>query len=283
VFRNAAAFAFSLVVIGGVAFKEFANGAAAFGAVRLLAIGAVASGLVILCFLEIVVFYFFHIAIVFGLLSGVEMDPRNKFSCRDRDAVAIGASEDLAAESLQTISSRLVRCVLNGSCDDKIKEAQNNAAFETEVNENGKGMTFSENELASNKTLVLPPDGYSNFDAMSGANLGCNATLQKSHSVSGLEYIRQRSAFGLSANEKFAHVFVVTPDRFDKDWSYFQNFSWTGDEATTYRKRRKVAAVAPKAAPQISQVDKEMALESMLQFVLTLEIEDKPTKEDMSI
>jgi hypothetical protein len=44
-----------------------------------------------------------------------------------------------------------------------------------------------------------------------------------------------------------------------------------------------VAAVAPKAAPQISQVDKEMALESMLQFVLTLEIEDKPTKEDMSI
>jgi hypothetical protein len=193
------------------------------------------------------------------------------------------------AESLQTMSSRLVRCVLNGSCDDKVEEAPNNAAFETEVNENGKGMTFSENEpfseneLASNKTLVLPPDGYSNIDAMSGANLGFNATLQKSHSVSGLEYIRQRSAFGLSANEKFAHVFVVTPDRFDKDWSYFQNFSWTGDEATTYRKRRKVAAVAPKAAPQISQVDKQMALESMLQFVLTLEIEDKPTKEDTSI
>jgi hypothetical protein len=185
------------------------------------------------------------------------------------------------AESLQTMSSRLVRCVLNGSCDDKVEEAPNNAAFETEVNENGKGMTFSENELASNKTLVLPPDGYSNFDAMSGANLGCNATLQKSHSVSGLEYIRQRSAFGLSANEKFAHVFVVTPDRFDKDWSYFQNFSWTGDEATTNRKRRKVTAVTPKAAPQFSQADKQIARESMLQFVLTLEIEDKPPKEEI--
>jgi hypothetical protein len=186
-------------------------------------------------------------------------------------------------ESLQTMSSRPVRCVLNGSCDDKIEEAPNSAAFETEVNENGKGMTFSENELASNKTLVLPPDGYSNFDAMSGANLGFNATLQKSHSVSGPEYIRQRSAFGLSANEKFAHVFVVPPDRFDKDWSYFQNFSWTGDEAATNRKRRKVTAVAPKVAPKFSQADKQIARESMLQFVLTLEIEDKPTKEDMSI
>ena len=171
---------------------------------------------------------------------------------------------------------------MNGS-RDKIEEAPDNAAFETEVHDSGKGMTFSENELASNKTLVLPPDGYSNFDGMAGADLGFNATLQKNHSVSGPEYIRQRQAFGLCPDEKFAHVFVVTPDRFDKDWFYFQNFSWAGDGAATSRKRRKVKAGATtQTAPSFRQGDKQKARESMLHFVLTLEIEDKPVKEDMN-
>eukprot|EP00978_Attheya_sp_CCMP212_P035857 scaffold158478_cov52-Attheya_sp.AAC.3 len=225
----------------------------------------------------------FERVVLMFLSQGTEGMSRLGIKTRCKQLLSRATKVDGATtESLQTMSSRPVKCVLNGSCD-KIEEAPNSAAFETEVNENGKGMTFSENELASNKTLVLPPDGYSNFDAMSGANLGFNATLQKSHSVSGPEYIRQRSAFGLSANEKFAHVFVVTPDRFDKDWSYFQNFSWTGDEAATNRKRRKVTAVAPNPSPQFSQADKQIAHESMLQFVLTLEMEDKPTKEEMSI
>jgi hypothetical protein len=185
--------------------------------------------------------------------------------------------DDEAKESSPTEASPFVRCVLNGS-HDKIEEAPDNAALETEVNDSGKGMTFSENELASSKTLVLPPDGYSNFDGMAGANLGFTATLQKNHSVSGPEYIRQRKAFGLSPGEEFAHVFVVPPDRFDKDWCYFQNLSWTGDEAATNRKRRKVKAGATtQPAPQFSQSDKQKARESMLQFVLTLEI-DKPTR-----
>jgi len=145
-------------------------------------------------------------------------------------------------------------------------------------------MTFCEtgNKLASNKKLILPPDGYSNFDGMAGADLGFNATLQKSHSVSGHEYIRQRQDFGLQPDQKFAHVFVVPPDQFDEGWNTFQNFSSTGDQVVTNRKRRKVKSGATtKPAPKISDADMQRACQSMLQFVLTIEIEKEHTNEAM--
>eukprot|EP00978_Attheya_sp_CCMP212_P033831 scaffold138601_cov28-Attheya_sp.AAC.1 len=177
--------------------------------------------------------------------------------------------------------SQPVEFLLNAN-HDKIEEAPNNAAFEAEVMDIGAGMTFCEtgNKLASNKILILPPDGYSNFDGMAGADLGFNVTLQKSHSVSGHDYIRQRQDFGLQPDQKFAHVFVVPPDQFDKGWNTFQNFSWTGDQVATNRKRRKVKSGATtKPAPKISDADMQRACQSMLQFALTIEIEKEHTNE----
>ena len=183
--------------------------------------------------------------------------------------------------SAQTVDSPPVQCVFIGS-RNKIDEAPSNEAFESEVSQCGKGMSFADNVLTSNKCLLLPPDGYSNFDGMAGNDVGFNATLQKNHSVSGHEYIRQRKEYGLSPGDNFAHVFVVPPDRFDNDWFYFQNFSWTGDEAaTTNRKRRKVkASGTAQPVPKISANEKERARASMRQFVLTLEIEDNEEEEE---
>jgi hypothetical protein len=105
----------------------------------------------------------FERVVLMFLSQGTEGMSRLGIKTRCKQLLSRATKVDGATtESLQTMSSQPVRCVLNGSCD-KIEEALNSAAFETEVNENGKGMTFSENELASNKTLVLPPDGYSNF------------------------------------------------------------------------------------------------------------------------
>ena len=187
---------------------------------------------------------------------------------------------DEAKGSAQQPVSQPVKCVFNGSCD-RIEEAPSNEAFESEVSQSGKGMTFANNVLTSNKSLLLPPDGYSNFDGMAGNDLSFNATLQKNHAVSGQEYIRQRMAYGLSPGDNFAHVFVVPPDRFDNDWFYFQNFSWTGDApSTTNRKRRKVkASGTAQPVPQVSASEKERARASMRQFVLTLEIEEEDETE----
>lgn len=162
---------------------------------------------------------------------------------------------------------------------EKIEQAPNKAAFEEEVRASGKGMTYdmtgSEEQLESRKTLSLPPDGYSNVDGMVGSDLGTNATLQKNHSVSGPEYIRQRQAFGLGWDDIFALVFVVPPERFDSGWTSFQQFHWADDdEGSMNRKRRKVAA-RTKTTPQshrITPADQKRARDSMRQFVLTLEI-----------
>ena len=133
--------------------------------------------------------------------------------------------------------------------------------------------------LKSSKSLKLPPDGYCNVDGMVGADLGLQTTLQKTHSVSGPEYIRQRKSFGLSKDDPFALVFVVPPERFDNGWKTVQQFHWdskTGG-ATTNRKRRKVAtfdgSISSDAAT-ISEADKRKARSSISQYVMTLEFDE---------
>lgn len=182
----------------------------------------------------------------------------------------------------ETTASAPVQLVLR-SKSERIEAASNNAVFEAAVRSTGKGSNLSGNRLECNKGLAIPPDGYSNFDGMAGADLGFNVTLQKNHSVSGPEYVRQRTAFGLVPADKLALIFVVPPDRFDRNWFNFQNFSWKADDeaASTNRKRRRVQAsgataqtTAQTTARNLSAREKLAARESMLQFALTLEIEE---------
>ena len=145
---------------------------------------------------------------------------------------------------------------------------------------NGKNMVYvQDSKLESRGRLSLPPDGYCNFDAMAGADLGFNATLQKQHTVSGPEYIRQRKSFGLGEDDMFAHVFVVPKFRFDNGWISFQQFQWSSDEVATNRKRRRVKKGANSPSPvcgqpKISDKDKATARDSMHQFVVTLEFQE---------
>ena len=67
-------------------------------------------------------------------------------------------------------------------------------------------------KLEWKKNLLVPPDGYDNVDGMVGADIGINVTLQKHHTISGPDYIRQRQAFGLSRDDMFALIFVVPPE-----------------------------------------------------------------------
>ena len=78
--------------------------------------------------------------------------------------------------------------------------------------------------LRSDRTLVLPRDGYSDFDGLVGSDLGFHAGTEES--------LRQRQTFGFHDDGTFAHrVVVPPPDRFDNNWIYFQSFSWTGGES----------------------------------------------------
>jgi hypothetical protein len=171
--------------------------------------------------------------------------------------------------------------VLNAS-SDKIEESPNNGAFEAEVCKSGKGVKFTarttkNSRLKSNKSVVLPPDGYCNVDGMAGSDLGLQSTLQKTHTVSGPEYIRQRQVFGLGPKDPFMLLFVVPPHRFDSGWTATRQFHWTGDDddASTSRKKRRVKKSGnPVPAKTTSEDDKKSARASIKQFVLTLEIED---------
>jgi len=161
------------------------------------------------------------------------------------------------------------------------EQAADSSAFETDIQQHGKGMTYKNSVLRTSKALRLPPDGYCNFDGMAGADLGLNATLQKNQTISGPGFIRQRLAYGLGEEDKFAHVFVVPKNRFDQGWTACQQFQWSGDddEATTSRKRRIVncSGRTPGKTVQKKQIleqEKAAARDSMYQFVLTLEIEE---------
>lgn len=189
---------------------------------------------------------------------------------------------DLQA-ALDSQASQPVSFVLHTSSDN-IEQASDSSAFEEEVRRGGKGVTYQQSKLESRRKVSLPPDGYCNFDAMAGADLGFNATLQKSHTISGPEFIRQKRAYGLGRDDYFMHVFVVPTNRFNKGWTACQQFQWSGndDEATTNRKRRRVkqsskvpgqTGQAPQK--QITENEKKEARDSMYQFVLTLEIEEE--------
>ena len=167
----------------------------------------------------------------------------------------------------------------------KINESPDAAAFEDTVKANGKGMAYEERSdalpmLKSSKSLHLPPDGYCNVDAMVGADLGLQTTLQKTHTVSGPEYIRQRKSFGLSEDDPFSLVFIVPPERFDNGWKTIQQFHWSSEagEAATSRKRRKVATTTGGSISSnvatISESDKRKARSSICQYVMTLEFDE---------
>ena len=221
----------------------------------------------------------FERVVLVYLAQGTEGMKRLGIKIRCKQLISRPRAKEAQGSSQQAVSPP-VTCVFRGR-SDKIEEAPSNEAFEAKVAECGKGMSFNNNVLTSNKILLLPPDGYSNFDGMAGSDLGFNATLQANHSVSGREYIRQRGVYGLSPGDDFAHVFCVPPDRFDRDWFYFQSFSWSGDDAASInRKRRRVQGSGTvKPVPQISAQEKERVRSSMRQFVLTLEIEEKTKTE----
>ena len=159
---------------------------------------------------------------------------------------------------------------------DKIEEAPNSVAFETEVRQCGKGMKYAQSKLESSKSVSLPPDGYCNVNGMVGSDLGLQATLQKTHTVSGPDYIRQRKAFGLAELDKFALVFVVPPERFDNGWTTMQQFQWTSQaDAAASQKQQKVKFPVSAAVTQkITETEKKQASGSIQQFVLTLEVMD---------
>lgn len=167
---------------------------------------------------------------------------------------------------------------LNGnSVEHKMLASPDVTTFELTVKQNGKGMQYVEQEsvqpiLKSKKPLVLPPDGYYNFDGMVGSDLGLQATLQKTHSVSGPEYIRQKQAYGLSDDDPFALVFIVPPERFRNGWTTIQHFHWNKEtgNATTNRKMRRVArnrGIVSRNAESIGEAEKAKARSSIRQYV----------------
>lgn len=226
--------------------------------------------------------------LIFLSLGDVGME---KIGIRTRCRRLVASRAAGAKREIDTSDEEVVNVLLSleaESSGEKMMESPDATSFERTVRENGCGMEFVDDNdddndglptLWSDKPLVLPPDGYCNFDAMAGADLGINATLQKTHSVSGPEYIRQRQAYGLVDGDPFALVFVVPPERFENGWTTIQQFHWQKEtgEATTSRKRRRVAGnkgAVSLNADQIKERDKAKARSSIQQYVLTLEVDE---------
>ena len=215
-----------------------------------------------------------------------------KVRCRKLGKVSVSGSKRDGTDDAQEDASgepgapaaedSSVSLSLEGCSVDSNREPHpDTTSFEQAVKEAGRGMQFDETTrtLKSNKPVNLPPDGYCNYDGMVGADLGLQSTLQKTHSVSGLEYIRQRVAFGLGDSDPFALVFIVPAERFENGWTSIQELHWKKDtsDTSTNRKRRKVggnATVASQIMETITEADKAKARASISQYVITLDIDD---------
>jgi hypothetical protein len=164
----------------------------------------------------------FERAVLIFLSQGIEGMERLGIRTRCRQLVYYGGA---GAKSAAGKSNDKISFVLHAS-SDKIEEAPNSVDFENNVSRSGKGVTYTKarkkylgmgltkptiTKLESTKPMLLPPDGYCNVDGMAGSDLGLQPTLQKTHTVSGPEYLRQRQAFGLEPKDDFALVFVVPP------------------------------------------------------------------------